>query len=130
MANNFIRWISVLEKELVRPIRLHVETWISYWKRASLLIDLSFCFWASSTSCVGDRLEDEAEESPSEDGNGEESSRSDSPLNCSGAEARSQRADSEATDDDSEEVLDTREKFLIFTMGSRTYTPHQIGKPS
>lgn len=57
----------------------------------------------------------------------EESARSNSPLACSGAEARSQRAESEATDDDSEEVLDPREKFLIFTMGSRTYTPHQIG---
>ncbi len=27
----------------------------------------------------------------------------------------------------SEDVLDAREKFLIFTMGSTTYTPHQIG---
>lgn len=68
-----------------------------------------------------------AEEVKSEVDEAEESIRSDSPLTCSGAEARSQRAESEATDDDSEEVLDTREKFLIFTMGSRTYTPHQIG---
>jgi hypothetical protein len=74
-------------------------------------------------------MDDEiVEDSKSEDDEaGEESARSDSPLNCSGAESRSQRAESEATDDDSEEVLDPREKFLIFTMGSRTYTPHQIG---
>ena len=58
---------------------------------------------------------------------GEQSARSDSPLTSSGTGAWSQRAESEATDDDSEEVLDPREKFLIFTMGSRTYTPHQIG---
>jgi hypothetical protein len=75
-------------------------------------------------------MDDEiVEDSKSEDNEaGEESARSESPLTCSGGtEARSQRADSEATDDDSEEVLDPREKFLIFTMGSRTYTPHQIG---
>ena len=57
----------------------------------------------------------------------ENSAISDSPLVCSGSEPQSQRAESEATDDDSEEVLDTRDKYLIFTMGSRTYTPHQIG---
>lgn len=68
------------------------------------------------------------DDSKSEDNEaGEQSGRSDSPLTSSGTGARSQRAESEATDEDSEEVLDPREKFLIFTMGSRTYTPHQIG---
>lgn len=71
--------------------------------------------------------DDSTDERASDGEEGKDSVRSDSPLTCSGAEARSQRADSEATDDDSEEVLDTREKYLIFTMGSRTYTPHQIG---
>uniref|UniRef100_A0A0P6G366 F-box/WD repeat-containing protein n=1 Tax=Daphnia magna TaxID=35525 RepID=A0A0P6G366_9CRUS len=77
---------------------------------------------------MGNRDYETKEESKSDDDEVEkESTRSDSPLACSGAEASSQRAESEATDDDSEEVLDPREKFLIFTMGSRTYTPHQIG---
>ena len=35
--------------------------------------------------------------------------------------------DSTCSSDESEEVIDSREKFLIFTMGSLTYTPHQIG---
>lgn len=81
-----------------------------------------------NTSRMGNRDYETKEESKSDDDEVEkESTRSDSPLACSGAEASSQRAESEATDDDSEEVLDPREKFLIFTMGSRTYTPHQIG---
>ena len=29
--------------------------------------------------------------------------------------------------DESKEVIDSREKFLIFTIGSLTCTPHQIG---
>ena len=54
--------------------------------------------------------------------------KSESPSACSEGEDRSQQAESETSEeDDSEEVLDSREKFLIFTMGSRTYTPHQIG---
>lgn len=51
----------------------------------------------------------------------------------SGADAKVDAVEGESSeeeddeDDNSEEVLDSREKFLIFTMGSRTYTPHQIG---
>lgn len=56
------------------------------------------------------------------------SARADSPADGSEEEVCSGRAESETSEeDDSEEVLDLREKFLIFTMGSRTYTPHQIG---
>lgn len=74
---------------------------------------------------MDDVIEDDSKSEDNEAG--EQSGRSDSPLTSSGTGTRSQRAESEATDEDSEEVLDPREKFLIFTMGSRTYTPHQIG---
>lgn len=39
-----------------------------------------------------------------------------SPSKCSSAE-----------DDSEDDFLDTRAKWLIFTCGSRTYTPHQLG---
>ncbi|KAI9565671.1 hypothetical protein GHT06_009463 [Daphnia sinensis] len=91
-----------------------------------------FQSWRRDSPNIAAARDDETkEESKNDDDDAddaeEDSTRSDSPLTCSGAEARSQRAESEATDDDSEEVLDPREKYLIFTMGSRTYTPHQIG---
>ena len=35
--------------------------------------------------------------------------------------------DSTDSSDESEEVIDSREKFLIFTIGSLTCIPHQIG---
>jgi len=35
--------------------------------------------------------------------------------------------DSGSSDDESQKVIDTRDKWLIFTMGTLTYTPHQIG---
>jgi hypothetical protein len=67
------------------------------------------------------------------DDNGESESNASESLAASsllsptdGAESRSNRAGS-ADSDESEDVLDAREKFLIFTMGSTTYTPHQIG---
>ncbi|XP_046635564.1 F-box/WD repeat-containing protein 5-like isoform X1 [Daphnia pulicaria] len=90
------------------------------WRRNSPDVSIS-----GSTSAMDHDIEDDSKSEDNEAG--EQSGRSDSPLTSSGTGARSQRAESEATDEDSEEVLDPREKFLIFTMGSRTYTPHQIG---
>ena len=110
----------------IRQRNLLLGIQVSYYL---LIIEfIKIFFLLRSTSRIVDEEDEKAEELKSEEGDEVvESIRSDSPLTCSGAEARSQRAESEATDDDSEEVLDTREKFLIFTMGSRTYTPHQIG---
>lgn len=70
------------------------------------------------------------EEMDAEDGDEDDISQQSTQSSASGtgAESQSRQSESEESDDDaSEEVLDSREKYLIFTMGSRTYTPHQIG---
>lgn len=96
-----------------------------YWRRnsESRSSSASRSLNGAETTC------DDDEETIEKTKNRAQSARSDgSPPVCSEEELCSGRAESETSeDDDSEEVLDSREKFLIFTMGSRTYTPHQIG---
>ncbi|KAF8766584.1 F-box/WD repeat-containing protein 5-like [Argiope bruennichi] len=53
------------------------------------------------------------------------SNQSSAPKLCSNEE--DENADSLDDDSSIEKILDPREKFLIFTTGSLTYTPHQIG---
>lgn len=123
MANRFLWWLPTLEERFTWHVQVKTILYLAW---LSFILGV-FNIYMSSPCNVADNQED-TEDSRSEEDETEESNRSHSPPNCLGAEARSPQGDSEATDDDSEEVLDTREKFLIFTMGSRTYTPHQIGK--
>jgi hypothetical protein len=45
-----------------------------------------------------------------------------------GAEGDSDCIDTEEEEDADLELLENKDKFLIFTTGSKTFTPHQIGK--
>lgn len=63
---------------------------------------------------------------------GASSKKKSSKSNPSGASklcSHEEDENADSLDDDSsiEKILDPREKFLIFTTGSLTYTPHQIG---
>lgn len=49
------------------------------------------------------------------------------PVTHSEEESDLDGCDSQEEDTSIEKILDPREKFLIFTTGSLTYTPHQIG---